>query len=67
MDTNIAEQLKNIEAKLDVVQVDVQKTRRYLQIITWVTVLMVVLPAVGLIIVIPMFINLYTSSLGGLL
>lgn len=67
MDTHIAEQLKNLEAKLDAVQVDVQKTRRYLQIISWVTVLMVVLPAVGLIIVIPMFINLYTSSLGGLL
>ncbi len=67
MDTNIAEQLKRLEAKLDAVQVDVQKTRRYLQIISWVTVLMVVLPAVGLVVVIPMFINLYTSSLGGLL
>ncbi len=61
METDIFQRLERLEQKLDVVIDDVSKTRRYLQIITWVTVIMIVLPAIGLVVVIPLFINMYTA------
>ena len=35
-------------------------------VVAWVTVGMIVLPALGLVFVIPMFINSYVGALGGL-
>ncbi len=67
MEPNIQNKLVDLETKLDAVYVSVEKTRRYFQIVMWVTVVMVVLPFIGLLFVIPAFINSYTTTLEGLL
>jgi len=55
------------DAKLDAIYESVEKTRKYFLVVMWVTVAMVVLPLLGMIIAIPKFINMYTSTLDGLL
>lgn len=67
MELDIQTKLDAQDAKLDAIYVSVEKTRKYFQIVMWVTIAMVVLPVIGLIFVIPMFISTYTSSLEGLL
>lgn len=67
MEPNIQSKLEELEAKIDAVYVSTEKTRRYFQIVMWVTIAMVVLPVLGLMFVIPAFINSYTASFEGLL
>lgn len=67
MEPDIQNKLTVLEAKLDGVQASIDKIRRYFQIITWVTIIMVVLPLLGLLIAIPAFIRSYTSTFEGLL
>lgn len=66
METDLHNKLEALETKLNEVYISVEKTRKYFQIILWVTTAMVVLPIVGLVVVIPKFLNMYTSALGGL-
>lgn len=63
----IQQQLEAQAAKLDAIERSVKKTERYIAIAFWVTVLMVALPLLGLLFVVPMFINTYVNSLGGLI
>lgn len=67
MDADIKAQLKAHEEKLDAIYRSVEKTRKYFLIIIWATIIMVVVPAIGLIFAIPRFIDTYTSTLNGLL
>lgn len=67
MDSDLQKQLQTLEEKIDAVYVSVEKTRKYFRMILWVTLAMVVLPALGLIFAIPAFLNSYTSSFDGLL
>ena len=67
MEPNIESKLVALETKIDAIYVSAEKTRRYFQIVMWVTVVMVVLPFIGLLFVIPAFINSYTTTLEGLL
>ena len=67
MDSDFQKQLHTLEEKIDAVYVSVEKTRKYFRMILWVTLAMVVLPALGLIFAIPAFLNSYTSSFDGLL
>lgn len=67
MEPNIQSKLSEMEAKLDAIYISTEKTRRYFQIVMWVTIAMIVLPFIGLLFVIPLFINTYTSTLNGLL
>lgn len=54
-------------AKIEAIYVSVEKTRRYFQIVMWVTIVVVVLPFIGLLFAIPAFINSYTAALEGLI
>lgn len=67
MEPSIQRKLDEIEVKIDAVYASVEKTRRYFQIVMWVTIAMVVLPVVGLLFAIPAFINAYMTTLDGLL
>lgn len=67
MEQNIQKKLEEQDEKLEAIFVSVEKTRKYFLVILWVTVAMVVLPAIGLIFAIPSFIKTYTGSLEGLL
>ncbi|OGG86009.1 hypothetical protein A2392_00890 [Candidatus Kaiserbacteria bacterium RIFOXYB1_FULL_46_14] len=67
MEPNIQNKLSEMEAKLDAIYISTEKTRRYFQIVMWVTIAMIVLPFIGLLFAIPIFINIYTSTLNGLM
>ncbi len=67
MEQNTTTDTERLEAKLDAIYESVEKTRKYFLIVMWTSVAMVFLPAIGLIFAIPTFIEVYTSSLGGLL
>ncbi len=67
MESDIQKQLNDQSQKLDAIFVSVEKTRKYFLVIMWVTIAMVVLPVLGLIFAIPVFLNSYVSSLGGLI
>ena len=67
MEPNIQAKLTELETKIDAIYVSTEKTRRYFQIVMWVTIVMVVLPFVGLLFAIPAFINSYTAALEGLM
>lgn len=52
--------------KIDAIYKSVEKTRKYFLIMTWITVIFIVLPLIGLISVLPSFISSYTNTLSGL-
>jgi len=56
-----------MQAKLDAIYISTEKTRKYYQVVIWVTLAMVVLPILGLLIAIPAFMRSYSSTLEGLL
>lgn len=67
MDAELKTRIDGLEKKIDAVYISTEKTRKYFQWTMIITVVMFVLPILGLIIVIPMFISNYTSSFEGLL
>lgn len=67
METESRDQLERLEAKVDAIYKSVEKTRKYFQIILWVTIILVVLPAIGMLFAIPSLINTYTTTLNGLM
>jgi hypothetical protein len=67
MEQEVSGKLNELDAKLNAIYASVEKTRKYLLIMVWVAIAVVVLPAIGLIFAIPAFINTYTSSLDGLI
>lgn len=64
METDIKAKLEELDTKVTLVYESVEKTRKYFLVIVWVTVLGLVLPALGLVFAIPMFMSSYTSALG---
>ena len=67
MEQDIQQKFDEQEEKLNAIYVSVEKTRKYFQIIMWITIALVVFPAIGLIFAIPTFIDSYTSQLDGLI
>jgi hypothetical protein len=65
--TALSQRLDALEAKLDAVYQSVEKTRMYFRVAMWVTIGAVVLPMLGLVFVIPAFLNSYLGALDGLL
>ncbi len=67
MDEQLSQRISTLEEKVDAIYVSVEKTRKYFQIILWVTIAMVVLPAIGLLFAIPAFLNSYMGAYDGLI
>ncbi len=67
MEPNVQAQFDELTVKVDAIYKSVEKTRKYFLVVMWVTIAMVVLPALGLIFAIPVFLNSYASALDGLL
>ncbi len=65
MNPEIEAKLKELDQKLTLVHESVEKTRKYFLVIIWVTVITLVLPAIGLIFAIPTFLSMY-AGLGSL-
>ncbi len=60
----VAEQLAAQDAKLDAIYRSVEKTRKYLLIIMWSSLAMIVLPAVAIAVIAPILLAALSSSLG---
>ena len=65
MDAELAQRLQAQDAKLDAIWQSVEKTRKYFQMTFWITVILFVLPLVGLIFVVPYAMSSYLGALGG--
>jgi len=67
VEPNTQNKLNELEQKIDAVYTSVEKTRKYLLVIMWITIILFVLPLVAMIFVIPAFLNNYIGGLQGLL
>ncbi|TSC71434.1 MAG: Uncharacterized protein G01um101470_608 [Parcubacteria group bacterium Gr01-1014_70] len=67
MENEVLLKIKEQDAKLDAIWKSVEKTRKYFLVIMWVTVVLFVLPLVGLVFIIPRFLDTYLGSFNGLL
>jgi uncharacterized protein YqhQ len=65
IDPELLAKLNEIEAKVDQAYQAAEKARKYLFWTGVVTVALIVLPAIGLVFVIPQFIASYTTNLTG--
>ena len=64
METDISElksQIKKQEEKLNLIYLSVEKTRKYFEVIMWISIIAIVLPIIGLLVEIPKFLNTYSS------
>lgn len=67
MEPSLQQQLDEQTAKLDAIIASVRKTEKYLKLTFWITIILIVLPIVGMIFVIPPMIDSYMSTLNVLL
>ncbi|KKS85531.1 MAG: hypothetical protein UV60_C0007G0018 [Parcubacteria group bacterium GW2011_GWA2_43_11] len=67
MEQEIKNKLDAQEIKLTAIYESVEKTRKYFLTMLWITGLTIFLPLIGLMFVIPAFLNTYTKSFEGLL
>jgi hypothetical protein len=65
MDQELSNRLDEIEGKVKQIYTSVEKTRKYFQIVLWVTIGMVVLPTLGLLFAVPVFLNSYINMTAG--
>ena len=56
--------ISELKTQLDDIQKSVNTMKRYMQITFWVTVVVFVLPLVGIVFILPSVINSYTQALG---
>lgn len=63
MDQDISQKLQEQTEKIDAIYVSVEKTRKYFLWTLIITIALFVLPLIGLLFVIPAFINTLTSGL----
>lgn len=61
----VQNRLDKLEAKLDAIFVSAEKTRKYFKWTLIVTVVTIVLPAIGLIFAIPFFLKTFSAGYGG--
>ena len=62
MEQDIKKKLEEQDAKLDAIFSSVEKTRKYFLVVMWITIALVVLPAIGLFFAIPSFLSIYTGG-----
>ena len=67
MENELLERIKQQEIKIDAIWKSVEKTRKYFLMIMWVSIILFVLPLIGIIFVLPSFLNSYLGSFNGLL
>lgn len=63
MEQEIKTKLEEQSAKIDAILESVEKTRKYFLTTMWVTIIAIVLPMIGLIFVIPQFLNAYVGAI----
>jgi hypothetical protein len=66
MEEEIIKKLEEQDKKIEAIYKSVEKTRKYFLVTMWISILMFVLPAIGLFFAIPTFLSTYTSLLGSI-
>ncbi len=66
MEQELQKKIDEQGLKIDAIFKSVEKTRRYFLIMTWITILAVVVPMIGLAIALPSFMSNYVGALGGI-
>ncbi|MFA6184296.1 MAG: hypothetical protein WC682_04310 [Parcubacteria group bacterium] len=67
MEGEILKKLEEQDIKIEAIWKSVEKTRKYFLFTLWVSILMFVLPLLGLMFAIPFFLNTISKSMEGLL
>ncbi len=67
MDEEISKKIDEQGEKIEAIYKSVEKTRTYFLIVIWVSIIAFVLPLLGLIFVIPSFIDNYLGAFEGLM
>ena len=65
MDQEIKNKLDEQSQKIDAIFVSVEKSRKYFLVTMWITVIVIVLPIIGLAFMAPSFVSSYTNILQG--
>ena len=63
MDDQLGSQMKSLEGKIDSLQRSIDKLKRIFLWILVISIVMFVLPLIGLMFVIPQFLSIYTGAL----
>ncbi|OGZ04917.1 MAG: hypothetical protein A2845_04225 [Candidatus Lloydbacteria bacterium RIFCSPHIGHO2_01_FULL_49_22] len=66
METEINKKLETLEGKIDAIYVSVEKTRKYFFWTMVITLAVFIIPLIGLVLVIPSFLDSYSTALTGL-
>jgi type IV secretory pathway component VirB8 len=66
VENDTAKKLETLEAKIDAIYVSVEKTRKYFFWTMIITVVVLVLPMIGLAFAIPAFMTNYVGAMNGL-
>jgi len=64
MDPEIKEKLDTMHRRIEEIYVSVEKTRKYFLWTLIITIVMIILPLIGLVVIIPIFMQTLSSSLG---
>ena len=64
MDQELLKKIEELDKKTEEIYRSVEKTRKYFLWMLIITALVIVLPLIGLMFVIPQFLNTYTSGMG---
>jgi len=67
MDQETQNKIAEVERKIDEIYISVEKTRKMILWTAIITVAVIVLPLIGMLFVIPSFIENYTTALNGLM
>lgn len=65
MDQEIKNKLDEQSQKIDAIFASVEKSRKYFLVTMWITVIVIVLPIIGLAFIAPSFVTSYTNILQG--
>jgi hypothetical protein len=66
MDNDIQKRFEVMESKIDAIYVSVEKTRKYFFWTMVLTLVVFIVPLIGMIFVVPSFLSNYTSTLNGI-
>ena len=64
---NVEERIKNLENKIDLIYISVEKTRKYFKNTMIITIVLFVLPLIGLLFALPAFLNNYLGNIQSLM
>ena len=63
MDEQLQQKINELEAKIDAIYVSTEKTRKYFLVTMWVTVILFVMPLLGLLVIVPKAMSSYLGSI----